>query len=238
MKLVVIKNWDNKTWLSSNHYIKSFNRFLLKIIKLNSKSKILDIGCGRGKILGNLSSLLNLKKKPIGIDLVNHKDKDRRILFKKKDAMSFFLDNKKKFDLILIKQTIHLLNHHNIKKLINKCKKNLNQDGAILVFTLDPYKNRIPSFKLMRKNLNKSLQRDKMISKSLFKYNFNKISKKFIYKVKISKKRYLRMINDRFISTLLSMTKREISNGVQEIDAKFNKILRFNDNLVCIIFKK
>ena len=95
----VIKNWDNKTWLSSNDYIKSFNRFLLKIIKLNSKSKILDIGCGRGKILGNLSSLLNLKKKPIGIDLVNHKDKDRRILFKKKDAMSFFSDNNVNFQI-------------------------------------------------------------------------------------------------------------------------------------------
>ena len=234
----VIKNWDNKTWLSSNDYIKSFNRFLLKIIKLNSKSKILDIGCGRGKILGNLSSLLNLKKKPIGIDLVNHRDKDRRILFKKKDAMSFFSNNKKKFDLILIKQTIHLLNLYDIKKLINKCKKNLNQDGVILIFTLNPYKNEIPSFKLMKKKLNKSLQRDKMISKLLLKYNFNKIFKEFIYKVKISKKKYLKMIDDRFISILVLMTKKEISNGIQEIDTKFNKILKFNDNLVCVIFKK
>ena len=26
----VIKNWDNKTWLSSKNYIKSFNKFLIK----------------------------------------------------------------------------------------------------------------------------------------------------------------------------------------------------------------
>ena len=72
-----IKNWDNKTWLSSNSYIKSFNKFLIKETKLNKNSKILDIGCGRGKIIGSLSSKIKLINKPIGIDLVNHKDKDK-----------------------------------------------------------------------------------------------------------------------------------------------------------------
>ena len=72
-----LRNWDNKTWLSSKKYIQSFNSFLLKQIKLNSSSKILDIGCGRGKILGSLSSRLKLKNKPIGIDLEKHLDKDK-----------------------------------------------------------------------------------------------------------------------------------------------------------------
>ena len=52
-----LKNWDNKTWLSSTSYIKSFNKFLIKETKLNKNSEILDIGCGRGKILGNHLSL-------------------------------------------------------------------------------------------------------------------------------------------------------------------------------------
>ena len=55
-----LKNWDNKTWLSSKKYINSFNRFLLKQIKLNKNSRILDIGCGRGKILDDLSNKLKL----------------------------------------------------------------------------------------------------------------------------------------------------------------------------------
>ena len=62
MASAVIKNWDNKTWLSSKNYINSFNKFLIKNLKINSKVKILDIGCGRGKILGSLSSKLRLKK--------------------------------------------------------------------------------------------------------------------------------------------------------------------------------
>ena len=114
-----LKNWDNKTWLSSNSYINSFNNFLIKETKLNKNSKILDIGCGRGKIIGSLSLKLRLKNKPIGIDLVNHKDKDRRITFKKVDALSFFRDNKKRFDLILVKQTLHLLRLNQIKILFH-----------------------------------------------------------------------------------------------------------------------
>ena len=81
MASTVIKNWDNKTWLSSLDYIKSFNKFLSKQVQLNSKSKILDIGCGRGKILGTLSSKLRLKNKPLGIDIINYKDRDKRIKF-------------------------------------------------------------------------------------------------------------------------------------------------------------
>ena len=76
-----LKNWDNKTWLSSKKYINSFNKFILRQIKLNKESKILDIGCGRGKIIGSLGSKLKLKNKPIGIDLVSHKDRDKRITF-------------------------------------------------------------------------------------------------------------------------------------------------------------
>ena len=49
-----LKNWDNETWLSSKKYIYSFNNFVLKQKKLNKHSKILDIGCGRGKIIGDL----------------------------------------------------------------------------------------------------------------------------------------------------------------------------------------
>ena len=124
MASVVIKNWDNKTWLSSKNYINSFNEFLIKNLNINSKSKILDIGCGRGKILGSLSSKLRLKKKPLGIDIISHKDKDKRIKFRKINMINFFKINKEKFDFILIKQTIHLINLSEIKKILHRLKKN------------------------------------------------------------------------------------------------------------------
>jgi len=233
----VIKNWDKENWLSSKSYILNFNVFLTKVNKLNSSSIILDIGCGRGKIAGSLSAKLKLINKPIGIDLVSHKDKDKRINFKKTDALSFFSKNKKKFDLILIKQTIHLLNMNEIKTLLIKMKKNLKPLGKILIFTLDPNKNEIPSFKLMRAKLLKSLNRDKKILKFISKFYPNRIIKYFSYKVKISKKKYVDMVSRRFISTLLDLTKEQIVTGINEINFKYKKDLKFNDKLVCIIIE-
>ena len=235
MVLTVIKNWDNKTWLSSKDYIRSFNNFLINQINLNSNSKILDIGCGRGKILGNLSSKLRLKNKPLGIDIISHKDKDNRIKFKKINASTFFLTNKSKFDLILIKQTIHLFNLKEIQKILNLSKRNLKQNGKVLIFTLDTEKNELPTFKLMKKKLIKSLKRDKKILKLITKLYPNRIKKNFIYKVQIIKKDYLKMIQKRYISTLLSLTQKELSKGIEEIDIKYRKNIKFHDKLVCII---
>ena len=234
MVSAVIKNWDNNTWLSSDGYIKSFNNFLVKNIKLNSKSKILDIGCGRGKILGSLSSKLRLKKKQLGIDIINHKDKDKRIKFQKVDASDFFLKNKSKFDLILIKQTIHLLNFKEIKKLLILSKKNLNQNGKILIFTLDTRENELPTFKLMKTKLTNSFKKDKKILKFITKlYPYKKNN--FIYKVNIKKKDYLRMIQCRYISTLLSLTNKELQIGMNEIDYRYKDNIKFFDKLICVI---
>ena len=232
-----LKNWDNKTWISSRKYIESFNNFVLKQQKLNKDSKILDIGCGRGKIVGTLSSKLRLKNKPIGIDITNHKDKDKRIKFKKIDALSFFLKNKDKFDLILIKQTIHLLNLDEIKKFLILSKKNLSPSGRIFIFTLDTDKNQIPTFKLMKTKLIKSLKRDKKILTIITKLYPYRIKKFFIYKVEIIKKNYLKMIQNRYISTLLPLSKKELLKGVKEINLKYKNNIKFNDKLICIILK-
>ena len=235
MASAVIKNWDNKTWLSSNDYIKSFNKFLFKNIKLNSSSRILDIGCGRGKISGTIKSNLKLKTKPLGIDIISHKDKDKRLKFKRIEAISFFLTNNTKFDLILIKQTIHLLNLKKIEKLLFLCKKNLKQNGRIFILTLDGNKNEIPTFKKMKIRLNKSLKKDNRVLKLITRLYPERKRKKFTYKVKINKKKYLKMIENKYISILLPLSKREILKGMKEIDYKYKNYIQFRDKLDCFI---
>ena len=233
-----LKNWDNKTWLSSNKYIKTFNNFLSKQIKLNRDSQILDIGCGRGKILGSLSSKLRLKNKPIGIDIEKHKDRDRRIHFKKINAIDFMKKNKKKFDLIIIKQTIHFLKFKEIKKLIHTSKMQLNENGKILILTLETSHNEIPTFLLMKRKLKKSLDRDKKIIKYILKLYPKNKNKRFSFKVKISRDKYTEMIKNRYISTLLGFSLHEILKGINQINLKYEKTLSFNDKLICIILDK
>ena len=232
-----LKNWDNKTWLSSQRYILSFNRFILKQIKLDRNSRVLDIGCGRGKIISNLSNKLKLHNKPIGIDIEKHKDKSEKIIFKKTDALSFVSKTKINFDLILIKQTIHLVKKNQINKLLLICKNKLNTNGKIIILSLDPHKNEIPAFDLMKKKLKQSLKRDKSLFQLIKKFNTNLTVKKFIFNVKISKNKYLQMIKNRYISTLLNFTKKQIQNGLNEIDKKYKKKLNFKDQLICLIIK-
>ncbi|MDB0066993.1 class I SAM-dependent methyltransferase [Candidatus Pelagibacter sp.] len=236
--MLSFKNWDNKTWISSTKYIKSFNNFLLKQKKLTKHSKILDIGCGRGKIMGSLSSKLKLINKPIGLDIENHKDFDKRIIFKKTNAIKYLRNNQKKFDLILIKQTIHLFNLKDIKKILSYSHASLEVGGIILILTLDTKNNEIPTFSLMKQKLNQSLKRDILIWKKLLQLNIKKSITKFDFKVNIKKNIYLKMIKQRYISTLLKFSSLQISNGINEINLKYKKNILFNDKLRCIIFTK
>ena len=233
-----LKNWDNKTWLSSPSYIKSFNNFLLKQVKLSKHSQILDIGCGRGKILGSLSSKLSLKRKSIGIDIEKHKDRDKRIIFNKTDAISYLKKNRKKFDLILLKQTIHFLSLKDMKNLLLLCMNCLNSGGRIAIFTLATSKNEIPTFVKMKKKLSKSLKRDQKILRFINGLYPGSISKMFSFKVKISREKYVEMIKNRYISTLLNLSNAEILKGISEISRKYNKRLNFKDRLICRILKK
>ena len=233
-----LKNWDNKTWLSSRKYIQSFNSFLLKQVNLDKNSRILDIGCGRGKILSNLSIKLKLLNKPIGLDIENHKDKSKRIIFKRIDALSYVSKTKITFDLILIKQTIHLLKKKKIFKLLSICQKVLSLNGKVIILSLDPLKNEIPTFYLMKKKLNVSLKKDKKLFDMIIKDNPKIIVKKFIYQVQISKTKYLKMLNNRYISTLLNFSDKQINNGSNEVMRKYKKALKFKDRLVCFIIKR
>ena len=91
-----LKNWDNKTWLSSKSYISQFNKFLKTKINLNKNSKILDIGCGRANIISALQKKYKFRNKPIGIDIVANKDVKKNIVFKRIDALKY-LEKKDKY---------------------------------------------------------------------------------------------------------------------------------------------
>jgi 2-polyprenyl-3-methyl-5-hydroxy-6-metoxy-1,4-benzoquinol methylase len=233
----VLKNWDNKTWLSSKTYINSINSFLLKKKKLNNKSKLLDIGCGRGKIFGSLSRKLKLNNKPIGVDPVPHKDVDKFIDFRNEDAFNFFKNNENKFDLIMIKQTLHFFNKNKRKKLIKICKNNLNKNGLLIIFSLNTMNNEIPCFKLMKQKLNSGLERDSRMLKSTCKLLKNHKIDKFKFKVSITKKKYIKMLKQKYISCLVNLSKDQIDKGIKEIKNIYpNKIL-FEDILICIKYK-
>ena len=148
------------------------------------------------------------------------------------------IKKQEKYDLILIKQTIHFFSKTNLNRLLNLAKKRLNTKGKILIFSLKTKNNKIPCFKKMRKNLEKSLKRDEVLFK-IIKKNLKKISyTNFNFKVNISKQKYVRMIRERYISCLLNMSKKEIKFGISEIKSKYKNQIKFTDTLKCISYRK
>ena len=135
----------------------------------------------------------------------------------------------------MIKQTIHLIRLTEIKKILYQLKKRLNPKGKILIFTLDTDKNEIPTFAAMKIRLNKSLKRDKKILELISKIFPHRTKKRFIYSVKINKEKYLEMIKNRYISTLMSLSEKQLLKGIQEIRTKYKDKIKFKDKLICII---
>ena len=90
----------------------------------------------------------------------------------------------------------------------------------------------------MKKKLKLSLNEDKKLFNRMLKNKNNLLVKKFIYEVKILKNKYLRMIKDRYISTLLDFTDDQIKKGISEIKNDYKDVIRFRDRLICFIIKK
>ena len=122
-----------------------------------------------------------------------------------------------------------------IKSLLRLLKKKVSSNGKILIFTLDTGKNEIPTFNLMKLKLNKSLKRDQKIQKMIKKLYPHGIKKNFVFKVKIKKKKYIEMLKNRYISTLIPFSKKQLIQGIHEIETDYNQILKFKDKLTCII---
>ena len=111
-----LKNWDKKTWLSSSGYTSSIISFLEKKIKFNKEIKILDVGCGRAKIISTFSEKYQMSNLPVGIDVVDHKNTARKIKFIKINALKYLIKTKKNLILFYSSNLFIFLSLQKLKK--------------------------------------------------------------------------------------------------------------------------
>ena len=134
-----LKNWDNKTWISSKKYISSFTNFLKKRKKINKNLKILDIGCGGGLISEPMSRL--------GADVTAIDASERNIMIAKSHAkrnnlnINYLntqpenLNLKNRFDIIL---NLEVVEHvADLDLYLHSCFNLLKSKGIMFTATIN-----------------------------------------------------------------------------------------------------
>lgn len=229
-------NWDRSSWLSSKEYFAKLSNQLIKSLDLHEEIKILDVGCGRGYLLRSLANKANLINIPFGVEPVKHEGPiPHHIKIINSSINSFLDDNNIKFDVVILKQVLHLLNQNEREYFYYKVKKHL-YDNAKIVFIHMNDQTEIPQFPIMKNRLKKSLNSHQYLSEELIK-NFKLLKiDNFNYDVNISSKEYLEMIRNRYISVILDLNEEEIEKGIEFIKKHYPNQLSFKDTLTIQVF--
>ena len=229
-------NWDKSSWLSSKEYFAKLSNQLIKSLDLHEEIKILDVGCGRGYLLRSLANKANLINIPFGVEPVKHEGPIPHHIKIINSSINSFLDNNNiKFDVVILKQVLHLLNRNEREYFYYKVKKHLN-DNAKIVFIHMNDQTEIPQFPIMKNRLKKSLNSHQYLSEELIK-NFKLLKiDNFNYNVNISSKEYLEMIRNKYISVILDLNEEEIEKGIEFIKKHYPNQLSFKDTLTIQVF--
>ena len=229
-------NWDKSSWLSSKEYFEELSNQLIEFLEISKEKNILDVGCGRGYLLESLANKVNFIHKPVGVEPVKHEDTiSPRIEIINSSINSFLQKNNSKFDLVILKQVLHLLNSNEREYFYSKLKRHLNNNGQI-VFIYMNEQTEIPQFPLMRNKLKLSIDSHDFLLAELNK-NFKLLkTQNFTYHVKISLEEYLTMITNRYMTVLLDFNEKEIKEGIAFIKQNYPNRLSFQDTLTIDTF--
>ena len=229
-------NWDRSSWLSSKEYFEELSNQLIEFIDITEEKKILDVGCGRGHLLENLALKANLINQPVGVEPVKHDDfVPQNIKIFHSSINSFLNENNFQFDLVILKQVLHLLTLDERKKFYHDIKNHINEDANIVFIHMND-QTEIPLFPLMENKLQQSLKSHKILLEELTqKFNLLKMLN-FNYHVKISLEEYLEMISNRYMTVLLDLSKKEIEGGIDFIKKNYPNQLVFQDTLTIKVF--
>jgi 2-polyprenyl-3-methyl-5-hydroxy-6-metoxy-1,4-benzoquinol methylase len=229
-------NWDRSSWLSSKEYFEELSSQLIEFLDIREEKKILDVGCGRGHLLESLANKVNFIHKPIGVEPVKHENTiSQRIEIINSSINFFFQNNNSKFDLVILKQVLHLLNSNEREYFYQEIKKYLNNNGQIVFIHMNN-QTEIPQFPLMGNKLKLSIDSHHLLLEELNK-NFKLLNiQNFTYSVKISLDEYLTMITNRYMTVLLDFSEEEIKEGIAFIKQNYSNHLSFNDTLTIETF--
>jgi len=229
-------NWDRSSWLSSRDYFDELSSQLIEFLNINEEKKILDVGCGRGHLLEALALNANLINQPVGVEPVRHDDFiPKNVKIYNSSIHSFLNENNFHFDLVILKQVLHLLTLDERKNFYHDIKNHINENTNIVFIHMND-QTEIPLFPLMKIKLKQSIKSHQLLSDELIQ-NFDLLKViNFSYNVKILLDEYIEMISNRYMSVLLDLSGKEIKEGIDFIKKNYPNQLVFQDTLTIKVF--
>jgi ubiquinone/menaquinone biosynthesis C-methylase UbiE len=145
--------WDGKRrygyggYKYVKNYWKPLAKKLIKKYKLNNKSSILDIGCGKAFLLYEISLLLpNIKVYGFDVSLyaIKNAKKELKPFLFRHDAKNKLPFKNNQFDLVISINTLHNLHIYDLKNAL----KEMERVGKEKYLVIEGYKNIIELFNL------------------------------------------------------------------------------------------
>jgi ubiquinone/menaquinone biosynthesis C-methylase UbiE len=138
----------HKRWAGTKKGPFQSTKELLKLTKLEKDSKILDLGCGTGAIVNDLSSQIGSNGLVVGVDssitaikIAKKQNSKKNVTFVNSDAETFHF--KEKFDLVTCQYALFFF--PNAQKALRNAKKFM-KSKAILAVTVHGQKENVPFF--------------------------------------------------------------------------------------------
>jgi len=207
------------------------NQMLQEVKKLlisdDSYETLLDLGAGTG----NFSQLL---AESLGIEISNVVCVEPQIEFQKHilergmshihlDATSYCKNaNQDMFDVLLLKEMIHLVNEQDRQTVFKGLYTLLRQNGKIVLVARPNY-TKLLFFPEAHKTFEKGTLPITYYSKMMQDTGFTDVVVHDIpFKFSISKTKWLTMLKTRFWSNLFPFSEEELNNGCQWVDENFS----------------
>jgi predicted TPR repeat methyltransferase len=131
--------------ISPDYYANSYlQKYLIKALPKDRKTKILDIGCGLGQTLSNLkkNGYINIKGVDISVDAIEQCRKKGLDVTLITDIISFCRKSRDKYDFIIMS---HVLEHIEKQNIIDTLKainlKILTKEGLICIMVPNAQSN-------------------------------------------------------------------------------------------------
>lgn len=235
-----IGNIYDDLWSYSEDYLRFMGLKIIEYLHLTSTDSLVDLGCGTGLFTQSISKQIQLNNPIICVDpsqeMLSQIPLTPQYQIKAADAITFVSETSG-YNKVYMKEAIHHIDDQEL--LFSSLFQSLNSSGVFLLILLPPTIE-YPLFNKALERYERGQPNYNNLASLLEKVGFNVSVDIVEYIQSIPKTKYLKMVENRYMSLLSFFDDQQLQEGLAEISAKYaqQSILEFPDRFVFITANK